>query len=80
MLKKPKRQSIPKNRVEPQIEEAVLGFALEYPANGQVRASNELRKEDVLVSASGVRGIWLRHTLQSRRLWLQALEKKVATY
>jgi len=30
------------------------------------------------VSASGVRSIWLRHTLQSRKLRLRALEKKVA--
>ncbi len=33
-----------KNRVEAEIEEIVVKFAVEYPAYGQLRASNELRK------------------------------------
>tara|TARA_R110001592_G_C13033621_1_gene738633 strand:- start:59 stop:1099 length:1041 start_codon:yes stop_codon:yes gene_type:complete len=78
LLEKSKRQPNPKNRVEPVIEQAVLRFALDYPAHGQVRVSNELRKQGVFVSPSGVRSIWLRHTLQSRKLRLKALEKKVA--
>ena len=78
LLEKSKRQPNPKNRVEPVIEEAVLKFALDYPAHGQVRVSNELRKQGTFVSPSGVRSIWLRHTLQSRKLRLKALEKKVA--
>lgn len=63
----------PKNREEPQIEQAVLDFTLEYPAHGQVRFNNELRKLGVFVSPSGVRSVWLRHTLQSRKLRLKAL-------
>lgn len=51
---------------------------MEYPAHGQVRVSNELRKQGVFVSPSGVRSIWLRHTLQSRKLRLKALEARVA--
>ena len=78
LLDKSRRKPNPKNRVEPQIEQAVLDFALEYPAHGQVRVSNELRKKGVFVSASGVRSIWLRHQLQSRKLRLRALEAKVA--
>jgi len=78
LLDKNRRKPNPKNRVEPQIEQAVLDFALEYPAHGQVRVSNELRKAGIFVSASGVRSIWLRHTLQSRKLRLKALEAKVA--
>ena len=78
LLDKSKRRPNPKNRVEPVIEEAVLKFALDYPAHGQVRVSNELRKQGTFVSPSGVRSIWLRHTLQSRKLRLKALEKKVA--
>ncbi|WP_133060662.1 helix-turn-helix domain-containing protein, partial [Parendozoicomonas haliclonae] len=34
-----------KNRVEPQIEEAVVEYAIQDPAHGQVRVSNELRKK-----------------------------------
>ena len=33
-----------KNRVEPHIEEAVVSMAIERPAYGQLRASNELKK------------------------------------
>ena len=79
LFEKSRKRPNTKNRVEPQIEQAVLDFALEYPAFGQVRVSNELRKQGVFVSASGVRSIWLRHTLQSRKLRLKALEAKVAT-
>ena len=78
LLDRNRRKPNPKNRVEPQIEQAVLDFALEYPAHGQVRVSNELRKQGVFVSPSGVRSIWLRHQLQSRKLRLRALEAKVA--
>ena len=78
LLEKSRRKPNPKNRVEPQVEQAVLDFALEYPAHGQVRVSNELRKTGVFVSPSGVRSIWLRHKLQSRKLRLKALEAKVA--
>jgi hypothetical protein len=52
-----------KNRVAPEVEEAVLNMAYEYPAYGQARASNELRKRGVLISGGGVRSIWLRHGL-----------------
>ncbi|MEM9742976.1 MAG: IS481 family transposase [Pseudomonadota bacterium] len=78
LLEKSKKQPNPKNRVDPMIEEAVLSYSGEYPAFGQVRVSNELRKQGVFVSPSGVRSIWLRHTLQSRKLRLRALEKRVA--
>ncbi len=78
LLEKTRRKPNLRNRVEPQTEQAVLDFALEYPAHGQVRVSNELRKTGVFVSPSGVRSIWLRHTLQSRKLRLKALSAKVA--
>jgi transposase InsO family protein len=78
LLEKSRRKPNPRNRVEPQIEQAVLDFALDYPAHGQVRVSNELRKTGVFVSPSGVRSIWLRNTLHSRKLRLKALEAKMA--
>ena len=67
-----------KNRVDEATERAVMDFAIAYPAYGQLRASNELRKEGVFVSSSGVRSIWLRHNLASMKQRLAVLEKKSA--
>lgn len=67
-----------KNRVDEQVEEAVVAYAIEQPAHGQVRVSNELRKRGVFVSASGVRSIWLRHELGNFKQRLLALEASVA--
>lgn len=67
-----------KNRVDEATEQAVIDFAIAFPAYGQVRASNELRKEEVFVSPSGVRSIWLRHDLASMKQRLRALERKSA--
>jgi len=36
-----------KNRADPNVEQAVVAFALEHPAFGQVRVANELRKRGV---------------------------------
>ena len=51
------------NRVDQATEDAVIQFATDFPAYGQARTSNELRKLGVFVSPSGVRSIWLRHDL-----------------
>lgn len=67
-----------RNRIEESIEFAVAAFALEQPAFGQVRVSNELRKRGVFVSPSGVRSVWLRRDLESFKKRLVALEKHVA--
>ena len=39
-----------KNRVDEAIEAAVVAYALEQPAHGQLRTSNELRQRGVFVS------------------------------
>lgn len=67
-----------KNRVDTKIEEAVIAYAIDFPAHGQHRSSNELRKIGIFVSGSGVRSIWLRHGLANFKQRLKALEAKMA--
>jgi len=73
-----RRKPCIKNRVAPEVEEAVVNMAYEYPAYGQVRASNELRKNGILVSGGGVRSIWQRNDLETFKKRLAALEEKSA--
>src|ERR1700704_4815016 len=48
-----RRKPIPKNRVEPEIEKAVIELAIECPAYGQVRVANEMTKRGQFVSPTG---------------------------
>ncbi len=67
-----------KNRTDEATEQAVIDYAVAFPAHGQHRTSNELRKQGVFISGSGVRSIWLRHSLENFKKQLKALEEKVA--
>jgi transposase InsO family protein len=67
-----------KNRIEKEIEDVVVSYAVEQPAYGQQRASNELRKKGTIVAPSTIRCIWLRHDLETFQKRLKALEAKVA--
>lgn len=73
-----RRKPIIANRVDPAVERAVLDMAIEYPAYGQLRVSNELKKAGILVSPGGVRSIWLRNELNNIKKRLNALEAKMA--
>jgi len=78
LREKSRRKPCMKNRVAPEIEEAVIRMAYEYPAYGQTRMSNELKKLGVLISSGGVRSIWLRHNLETFKKRLIYLEEKAA--
>lgn len=78
LINKNRRTPNIKNRVDEATENAVLKLTLDHPAFGQHRLSNELRKNGVFVSGSGVRSIWLRHDLENFKKRLKALEAKVA--
>jgi len=64
------------NRVAPEVEEKVLAYTLEQPSHGCQRVANELRLQDVQISAGGVRGVWLRHDLETRHKRLLRLERE----
>ncbi len=75
LMERTRRKPNSKNRVDEKTEEAVIKTATDFPAYGQVRASNELRKAGVFVSPQGVRSIWLRNGLEIFKKRLVALEK-----
>ncbi len=73
-----RKKPILANRVDPIVEKAVLDMAIEYTAYGQLRVSNELKKDGILVSPGGIRSIWLRNDLNNLKKRLVALETKMA--
>jgi transposase InsO family protein len=78
LFEKTRRKPNLKNRVDEAIESAVVAYAVENPAHGQVRASNELRQRGIFISPYGARCVWLRHGLATFKERLLLLEKKVA--
>jgi len=66
------------NRVSTEVETRILDYALTKPTHGAQRVANELRLQGVTVSASGVRGVWLRHDLETRFKRLLHLEQSAS--
>ncbi len=63
------------NRVSEEVEEKILAYALDHPTHGQQRVANELRLQNINVSPAGVRGVWMRHGLETRHRRLLRLEQ-----
>ncbi len=78
LLEISRKKPILANRVDPAIEKAVVDMAIDFPAYGQLRVSNELKKQGKLVSPGGVRSIWLRNDLNNFKKRLDALEAKMS--
>ena len=64
------------NRVEPEIEEKILAYALQFPTHGSQRVANQLRLQGIEVGPNGVRGVWSRHGLETRHKRLLRLEQE----
>ena len=73
-----RKKPVLRNRVEAHIEDAVVKLATDNPALGQVRVSNELKKNGLFISPGGVRSVWLRHDMETFKKRLKALEALVA--
>lgn len=73
-----KHKPIIKNRVPEHVEKAVVDLAIENPALGQLRASQELLQRGIVVSSCAVRSIWLRHGLEKMKKRLKTLEARSA--
>jgi transposase len=78
LMEKSRRTPRLKNRVNESIEARILDYALQFPTQGQVRVSNELKKEGIEISGAGVRGVWLRHGITTVKTRLLRLEKWAA--
>src|ERR1043165_4901 len=78
LLEVSRSKPVVKNRVDPFTESAVVKMAFDYPAYGQWRVSNELRKQGIFISSGGVRCVWKRHDLEVFDKRLKALEARVA--
>ncbi|EKO17504.1 DNA-binding helix-turn-helix protein [Leptospira kirschneri str. H1] len=68
-----RRKPNPKNRIEPEKEEAVKKMAIDFPAYGQQRASNELKKQGIIVAPATVRSVWVRHDLETFQKRLESI-------
>jgi len=63
------------NRVSEEVEQKILDYALTHPTHGCQRVSNELRLQGTEVGPGGVRGVWMRHDLETRHRRLLRLEQ-----
>ena len=76
LREKTKRVPRVQNRCPQNIEDKILDYSLHFPTQGQVRVANEInKKHGFSISGGGVRGVWLRHKLQTASLRLNRLEK-----
>jgi len=67
-----------KNRISPELEKEIMDYALEFATHGQHRVANELKRKGYTLSSTAVRGVWLRHGIQTIPLRLKRLEKWAA--
>jgi transposase InsO family protein len=66
------------HKVPEETEEKIVELSIEHPAWGQQRVRDELVPHGIVVSATTVRNVWLRHDMETRYKRMLELEKKSA--
>ena len=64
------------NETPPEVKDKVIRLSVEHPAWGPLHISDHLRLEDVSVSPSTVRNIWLKEDMETRYKRLLRLEEE----
>ena len=81
LIEKSRRTPNIRNRVAPAIEETVVTLAIDQPALGQVRVSNELRRRGDQISPPGSAacgsGTTSRRSRSASRPWRKRWPKRV---
>jgi hypothetical protein len=72
-----RRQPNPKNRVDPKIEAAVVSLALDQPGWGRARVASALARRHLVISPAGIRCVWLRHNLETKKKRLESRDARV---
>lgn len=72
-----RRKPVLKNRVPVQVETSVIAMTFAHPSWGQQRLQEELTKNGISVSPSGVRSIWVRAGLETFEKRIFALLARV---
>jgi len=78
---KPKERVRPKmpNQTEKNIEDKIIEYSLENPSFGNNRVAINLRLEEgIYITASGIRSIWARNKLSTRKERYAMLEKRIS--
>lgn len=69
-------RTLKKNQVSEEIQQRILEVALQEPELGQRSVSTKLTAEGLKVSENGVRSVWLRYDIETRKKRLEALRAK----
>ena len=78
LLDKPPIPGSVPHKVAEEIEKKVLDLSIEHPAWGQMRIRDEMIMRGIVLGATTVRNIWLRHNLETRYKRMLELEKRSA--
>ncbi|MGR5235560.1 helix-turn-helix domain-containing protein [Vibrio alfacsensis] len=66
-----------RNRVAKDIQSKLIEFTFEHPELGQKKVADALSDQGYVISPNGVRSVWLRYDLETKKKRLTALKVKI---